>query len=237
MSLERPTIVAIGGGSCGLEPENFALDEYLMRLTGKGRPKVCNIPTAMGDATEPLVRFYSVYTADRCVPSHLALFHRTVRDLRSFLLGQDMIFVGGGNTAAMLAVWRQHGVDAVLREAWQAGILLCGVSAGANCWFQACSTDSFGPDLDPLDDGLGFIPGSFCPHYDAEARRRPTLREFVTQDRLPAGWAADNHAALRFEGTELVEAVASKPEAKAYRVSKAPDGSFQEQALETRLLM
>jgi peptidase E len=236
MTLPRPTIVAIGGGSCGLEPENRALDEYLLGLTGKQRPRVCNVPTAGGDASESLVRFYSVYTSDRCVPSHLALFHRTIRDVRPFLLSQDMIFVGGGNTAAMLAVWRQHGVDAILREAWEQGILLCGVSAGANCWFEGCSTDSFGLDLDPLNDGLGFVPGSFCPHYDGEERRRPTLRDFIMQGRLPEGWAADNHAALRFEGTELVEAVASKSAAKGYRVSKGAGGSFEEQALETRMV-
>jgi dipeptidase E len=234
--MDRPTIVAIGGGSCGLEQENRTLDDYLLALTGKERPKVCNIPTAGGDASESLVRFYTAYTADRCLPSHLALFHRTVRDLREFLLGQDMIFVGGGNTAAMLAIWRQHGLDAILREAWERGILLCGVSAGGNCWFEGCSTDSFG-DLGALNDGLGFLPGSFCPHYDGEEQRRPTLRQFVSTRRLPDGWAADNHSALRFEGTDLAEAVSSKPAAKAYRVSLTPDGRFDEQALETRLLV
>lgn len=236
MSLGRPTIVAIGGGSCGPEPENFALDEYLRGLTGKDRPKICFIPTASGDNDAYITRFFGAYTPDRWIATYLPLFHRTARDLRALLLDQDVIYAGGGNTAALLAIWRQHGVDVILREAWQAGILLCGVSAGGNCWFEACSTDSFGLDLDPLNDGLGFIPGSFCPHYDGEARRRPTLREFVTQDRLPAGWAADNHAALRFEGTEMIEAVASRPDAKGYRVSKAPDGSFEEQPLLTRML-
>ena len=237
MSLDRPTIVAIGGGGCGLEPENFALDEYLRGLTGKERPKVCFIPTASGDNDAYIARFFGAYTPDRWTPTYLPLFHRTARDLRALLLQQDVIYAGGGNTAAMLAIWRQHGVDAILREAWQAGILLCGVSAGGNCWFEACSTDSFGLDLDPLNDGLGFLPGSFCPHYDGEVRRRPTLSEFVTHHRLPAGWAVDNHAALRFEGTELIEAVASKPSAKGYRVSKTADGSFEEQTLETRNLV
>jgi len=234
--MDRPTIVAIGGGSCGVEPADRALDDYLLSLTGKEHPRVCHIPTASGDAAESLVRFYTAYTSDRCVPSHLALFWRTVRDIRSFLLSQDMIFVGGGNTAAMLAVWRQHGVDSILREAWERGIPLCGVSAGGNCWFQACSTDSFGPDLDPLDDGLGFLPGFFCPHYDGEERRRPTLRQFVAEGRLGDGWAADNHVALRFEGTDLLEAVSSKPTAGAYRVTRAPDGAFQESPVKPRLL-
>jgi peptidase E len=234
--MDRPTIVAIGGGSCGIEPENRALDDYLLGLTGKESPKVCNIPTASGDAFGGIVRFYNAYSSDRCQPSHLELFQRSVRDLRTFLLRQDIIFVGGGNTAAMLAIWRQHGVDAVLREAWQQGILLCGVSAGANCWFEGCSTDSFGLDLDPLNDGLGFLPGSFCPHYDGEARRRPTLREFVRDGRLPGGWAADNYAALRFEGTVLAETIASVPAARGYRVSRTAAGEFEERELETRLL-
>jgi peptidase E len=128
-------------------------------------------------------------------------------------------------------------VDVILREAWGQGILLCGVSAGANCWFQACSTDSFGPDLDPLRDGLGFLPGSFCPHYDGEERRRPTLRQFVADGRLPSGWAADNHVAIRFEGTGEVEAVTSRTGAMAYRFSRKADGGFQEQTMEPRLLL
>ncbi len=235
MTLSRPTIVAIGGGGCGIEPENRALDEYLRGLTGKERPKVCFVPTASGDNDAYLVRYYGAFSADRWTPTHLALFHRSVRDLRELIMAQDVVYVGGGNTAAMLAIWRQHGLDEVLREAWQAGILMCGVSAGANCWFEACSTDSFGLDLDPLNDGLGFLPGSFCPHYDGEVRRRPTLRQFFTEGRLPDGWAADNHVALRFEGTELVEAVSSKPTAKGYRVTKGA-GGFEEQMLDTRVV-
>jgi peptidase E len=236
MTLEKPTIVAIGGGGNAIEPENRALDEYLRGLTGLDRPKVCFIPTASGDNDAYISRFFGAFDPERWTPTYLPLFHRNTRDLRALLLSQDAIYVGGGNTAAMLAIWRQHGVDVILREAWEQGILLCGVSAGANCWFEACSTDSFGLDLDPLNDGLGFLPGSFCPHYDGEVRRRPTLTDFITNDRLPSGWAADNHVALRFEGTEFVEAVASKPAAKAYRVTRSASGAFEEQPLATRLL-
>ncbi len=232
----QPTIVAIGGGSCGLEPENRALDSYLLGLTGKESPRVCFIPTASGDADMYLLRFYRTFAAYDCEVSHLALFQRTIRDIRAHLLAQDIIYVGGGNTAAMLAIWRQHGVDSILREAWEQGILLCGVSAGANCWFEACSTDSFGLDLDPLEDGLGFLSGSFCPHYDGEERRRPTLKAFIEGDRLSDGWAADNYVAMRFEGTEFVEAVGSKPEARAYRVGKGAGGGFEETVVETRLV-
>jgi peptidase E len=236
MTLSRPTIVAVGGGGCGVEPENRALDEYLRALTGKSQPRICFIPTASGDNDAYIVRFYGAFTTDHWVPSHLKLFQRTVRDLRELILEQDVVYAGGGNTAAMLAIWRQHGLDSVLREAWERGILLAGPSAGANCWFEACSTDSFGLDLDPLNDGLGFLTGSFCPHYDGEVRRRPTLRQFISESRLPDGWAADNHAALRFEGTQLMEAVASRPAAKGYRVSRSASSEFEEKTLETRLL-
>lgn len=233
----EPTIVAIGGGGCGLEPENRALDDYLLALTGKPQPRVLFVPTASGDNDAYVARFYSVFAGERCRPMHLPLFQRTTRDLRDLVMQQDMVYVGGGNTAAMLAIWRQHGLDEVLTEAWQNGILLCGVSAGANCWFEACSTDSFGLDLDPLADGLGFLVGSFCPHYDGEARRRPTLRQFISQSRLPDGWAADNHVAVRFTGTELTEAVTTRLQARAYRVGCNAAGDFEESELPTRLLM
>ncbi len=232
----EPTIVAIGGGGNGLNPADRALDDYLHGLTGKPEPKVCFIPTASGDADGYIVGFYRAFSADRWRPTHLPLFHRTVADLRAFILEQDVVYVGGGNTAALLAIWRQHGLDEVLREAWERGVVLSGVSAGANCWFEASSTDSFGPQLEPLADGLGLLPGSFCPHYDGEALRRPRLGEFVTADRLPGGWAADNHVALRFEGTGFVEAVTSVPGASAYIVAKAPDGTFDERAVPTRAL-
>ena len=120
--------------------------------------------------------------------SVLTLFHREVSDIAELLLSQDVIYVGGGNTANMLAIWRLHGVDVVLREAWSRGIVLAGVSAGANCWFEACSTDSFGPDLAPLNDGLGFLAGSFCPHYDGEVLRKPTYERWVAEGVLPAGY-------------------------------------------------
>ena len=136
----------------------------------------------------------------------------------------------------MLAVWRQHGVDVILREAWQRGIVLCGSSAGANCWFEACSTDSFGPSLSALNDGLGFLPGSFCPHYDGEANRRPTLERFITNRELPAGYAVDNYTAIRWTGTELSEVVSAKPTARAYRVTRSVSGAFEQQEIVPRIL-
>jgi peptidase E len=142
-------------------------------------------------------------------------------DLRGLALSHDVIFVCGGNTANMLAVWRVHGFDRILREAWESGVLLTGCSAGMICWFEAGVTDSFGPELAGLRDGLGFLPGSACPHYDGEELRRPVYRRLVAEG-FPPGIACDDAAGVRFAGTELVEVVSSAPGAGAYRVG--PDG-------------
>ena len=138
-------------------------------------------------------------------------------DLRGFTLAQDVLVVSGGNTANLLAIWRVHGFDRIVREAWEAGVVLTGGSAGMICWYEACVTDSFGPQLEGLRDGLGFLGGSACPHYDGEERRRPRYRELVDGG-FPAGIAADDGVALRYEGPELAEVVACRPGAQAYRV-------------------
>jgi dipeptidase E len=154
-------------------------------------------------------------------PTPLSFYPWPPADLRGLALGHDAILVCGGNTANMLAVWRAHGFDRILREAWEAGVVLFGWSAGMICWFEAGVTDSFGPELTGMRDGLGFLPGSACPHYDGEELRRPVYRRLVA-DGFPAGLALDDTAAARFSGTELVEVVASQPGARGYRVG--PDG-------------
>jgi dipeptidase E len=159
-----------------------------------------------------------------------------VSDLRGFVLEQDVVYVGGGNTASLLAVWRAHGLDAILREALDAGAVLCGVSAGMNFWFEASTTDSFGAEIEALHDGLGFVAGSACPHYDGEAQRRPLYHRLVAAG-FPSGYAADDGAALHFDATgAFVEAVASREGARGYRVERRPDGAAVEQALPTRYL-
>jgi dipeptidase E len=160
----------------------------------------------------------------------LSLFSRDERDPRAVILEHDAIFVSGGNTANLLAIWRVHGADASLREAWTRGAVLMGSSAGMICWFECSVTDSFGP-LAPLRDGLGLLSGSACPHYDGEPERRPTFTRLVQQEGFPPGHAADDAAALHFSGRELVEAVATRPGASAYWVG--PDAEI---ALPTRLL-
>ncbi len=227
-------IVAMGGGGFSMEPDNPLLDDFILSLTGKPKPKVCFVPTASGDSDVYTERFFEAFPAERAQSSHLSLFKRTIADLREFVRTQDVIYVGGGSTANLLAVWRAHGLDAILREAWEAGVVLCGVSAGALCWFESGSTDSFGSGLSPLQNCLGFLPGSFCPHYDGEALRRSTYQQFIAGG-LPGGYAADDSAALHFVGTELVEAVSSQPNARAYRVER-PGDSVTETPLAARFL-
>jgi len=223
-------IVAIGGH--GMEPEN-PLDDFVLALTAKSRPRVLLVPTATGDADRLIVRFYGAFGASRCEPSHLQLFNIPPPDLRGLVLAQDAVFVGGGNTASMLAVWRAHGLDRILREAWEAGVVLAGSSAGSICWFEAGVTDSFRAELDGLDC-LGFLPGSNCPHYDGEEQRRPAYHRLVAEG-FPAGWAADDHCGLHFIGTELREAVSARDGAAAYRL-ELRDGEVVETPLPTRLL-
>jgi peptidase E len=211
------------------------LVDYIHGLTGKPRPKVCCIPTATGDSAEALLAFYNRIPAGLAERSHLQLFNRSVVDIRSFLLAQDVIWVGGGNTANMLAVWRVHGVDQVLREAWESGIVLTGGSAGSLCWFECGTTDSFNLNqLAPLRDGLGFLPGSHCPHYDGEAQRRPLYHQLIREG-FPAGYAVDDDAAIHFIGTEAREVVTARSGATAYRVELL-DGVVRETPLEARLL-
>ena len=223
-------IVAFGGDAMIAEPDNRLSAQFVLSLTEAGRkgsqagstaprkPRVCFLPTASGDPDSYIQAFHARYDG-LTETSHLNLFLRTVKDLRGFLLSQDAIYVGGGNTANMLAVWRVHGVDKILREAYDSGIVMCGTSAGSLCWFECGVTDSFGLDLAPLYDGLGFIKGSNCPHYDSEALRQPQYRKFIMEG-LPGGYAADDGTALHFITGEFYEAVSSKPASRAFEVRK-----------------
>lgn len=215
-----------------MEPRNPRLDRWLLALTGKPRPRVLFVGTASGDSKSYIQRFHRAYAKLPCEPAHLELFRRSVRDLARLILAQDLIFVGGGNTANMLAVWRLHGVDALLARAWRQGTVLAGVSAGALCWFESGVTDSFGEALQPLKDGLALLPGSFCPHYDGEARRRPAYTRHVKGGALPPGFAADDGVALLFEDTKLVDVVASRPRVSGWRM----DSGGHETALPARRL-
>jgi dipeptidase E len=213
MAMERH-IVGLGGG--GDTPAQTALlNEYVLGLTGKARPCMLWVPTAVGDDPSMSESFYEAW-ASRAEVSTLATFPWPPENLRDLILSQDAICVCGGNTANMLAIWRVHGIDALLREAWESGIVLWGASAGMICWFEHGVTDSFGPELAAMDC-LGFVSGSACPHYDGEEQRRPRYRELIDGG-LAAGIAADDGVALHYEGTDLAEIVTCRPGASAYRV-------------------
>ena len=245
MQLPDPrVIVAMGGGGFSDEPENPLLDRYILELArasaarrgrGTDRPRVCFLPTASADSESYIARFHEAFdpVADA---GQLELFKRTVGDIEGFILDQDAIYVSGGNTENMLAIWAIHGVDRALRLAWERGIVMAGISAGSLCWFEAGTTDSFGPDLSILDHGLGLVAGSNSPHYDGEPLRRPLFQRLIGEGRLPAGHAADDGAALVFRGTELAECVSSRPGAACYLVEPDGQGSVRETRLATRYL-
>ena len=213
---QRRQIIAMGGGGFSMEPENLALDRYVLAQARTALPAVTFLPTASGDAESYIAEFYAAFSGLPCRPSHLPLFARTP-DLRAFLLAQDVIYVGGGNTKSLLGVWREWGLPEVLREAWDAGVVLAGVSAGAICWFEQGLTDSYAGELRPLQS-LGFLEGSCCPHYDGDPMRRPTYHHLLQTGDLLPGLALDDGAAAHFIGDTLHRVVASRPQAAAYRV-------------------
>ncbi len=229
-------IVALGGGSFRTDPGN-AMDDYLLALTGQARPRVLFVPTAGGDAEPAIEAFRRSFLERRCVPSVLRLFQREHQDLAPIVLEQDLVFVGGGNTANQAAIWRVHGVDALLRRAWEQGTVMAGVSAGGLCWFDEGVSDSFHPTaLEPVHGLLGILDGSFCPHYDSEPDRRPTYQRLVADGTLAPGYAADDGVGLHFRGTGFVEALAFRPGGAAYRVEAAgAAGGAGVAARETRI--
>ncbi len=209
-----------------MEPDHLALDRFLLGLTGVETPRVLFLPTASADSSDYVQRFFTAYTTLPCRPSWMPLFRRDGSSVEEHIEAADLVFVGGGNTANMLAIWRVHGVDRALRAAWERGTVLAGVSAGAICWFEQGSTDSFGPGLAALDC-LGFLPESFTPHYDGEAARRPRLHAMIDGGELGPGWAADDGCAVVFEGTTKVDVVTSRPTATAYRVDDGVSGAVE----------
>jgi dipeptidase E len=220
-------IVGLGGAST--DEETRRLLAHVVGLAGKPSPKVCVVPTAAGDDADSVLRLYDRLPAGART-TYFPFFPWPPDELRRLALDQDVIFVGGGSTANALAIWRVHGFDEVLREAWEMGIVLTGWSAGMICWFEAGITDSFGPQLEGMRDGLGFLAGSACPHYDGEDLRRPVYARLVAEG-FPPGVAADDGVAMHFVGSELAEVVSVRDAAGAYRVDA--DG---EEPLPVRLL-
>lgn len=228
--------LAFLGGGFSTDVDGL-LDDWVLGQVSVPRPRVCFVPTASGDAPGYIEQFLEAFRSRSCETSVLRLFRRELDDeaLRMFLLSQDVIYVGGGNTANLLAVWRAHGVDRLLREAFDRGVVLCGISAGANCWAEGSHTDSFGP-LTHLADGLGLLPGSVCPHYDSEPGRRTSYRKAVATRALPAGWAVEDGVGALFTNGHLSDCVTRTPQARLYHVDPTPDGKATEQAVPCRLL-
>jgi dipeptidase E len=221
-------ILAIGGGAVLAAASK--LESLLLELSEVSRPRVVFLPTAAADGDERIALFHDAFRGRSCRPEVVTLFGVPERPAER-VAGADVVYVCGGNTANMLALWRVHRVDAALREVWERGGVLGGWSAGANCWFEDSVTDSFGPRLRRLGDGLRLLPGSFCPHYDGEPERRPAYTGLVGDGTLPAGYAADDDVGFLFRDTELVQVVAQREGARGWRVT--PEG---EEPIEPRLL-
>jgi len=205
-----------------MESGNPLLDDYVLGLCRSARPKVCFMPHASGDADHYIVRFYRAFPAERCEASHISLFRREQgpEDIRAHLLSQDLIYVGGGSVVSLLGVWAAHGIDEILREAWQAGVVLCGLSAGSLCWFADAVTSFHGAPR--RVEGLGLLPFSNCVHYEPGSSRRLAYHDFIREG-MRAGYAAEDGAALHFVDTELSRVVASRRSARGYRIDALGD--------------
>jgi peptidase E len=220
--MAQRNIVACGGfGLAG------PLSDFILSLA-RG-PRFCFVATATGDDPAYIVTAYES-VGGRAQVTHVKFFPWPPADLRELVLAQNVVFIGGGNTANMLAIWRVHGFDRILREAWESGVVLAGSSAGMICWFEAGITDSFGPQLEGMRDGLGFLPGSACPHYDGEDLRRPRYQQLVNEG-FPPGYAADDAVGLHFADTELTEAVTAQPGKRAYRVEPGSETPIEARTL------
>ena len=206
---------------CSNQHSDPALDDLVLRLTGIPRPRICLLPTAGGDSEHQIRRFYETYRDRLCEPSHISLFRLGSHPvpLREHLLSQDAIYVGGGSMVNLLAIWHAQGLDAILRDAWRAGVVLAGLSAGSMCWFEWGVTTSSGAPAPSR--GLGFLPGSNSVHHDSEPARRPVYCEAVRTGTIPPGWAVDDGAALIFRDTHLSEVVTARKSAQAYEVTQS----------------
>ena len=209
-------IIAIGGGGFGANPGQGVIENYILKQTKKKNPRICFIPTATGDNEAYKVNFYSTFTNLNCYPSHLDFFKRTP-DLNELILNQDAIFVGGGNTKSMLAVWKEWGLDKILKKAYLNGTVMSGVSAGAICWFQNGITDSWASNLKMMPC-LNFVKGTCCPHYDEEPERKPAVKKLLLKNKIKNVYAVDGGAALHIKNEKIFRSVIFKKNKSSYLV-------------------
>lgn len=225
------TVLAVGGGGFSVLRPTPTLDQFFLDLTGKSRPRIGYIPTATGDSAERIAQWLSITEGYDCDPVIISVYAPEDKHLPDVVRSCDAIWVGGGNTLNMIHLWQLWGIDSALREAFDAGTVLGGVSAGGNCWFEQCSTDSYGPTLKVIP-AMGFLPGSFCPHYDEEAERRPTLKRFLESGELKSGWAVDSLTGALFVDGNFVKGVSAGSEHWVYRVG-LEGGVMVEERMET----
>ena len=242
MTADAPTILATSAGYqrgpnglYDLRPGK--IHRLAAELAGTRTARICVLTQAMGDQQWIIGAHYAAFAGTEFTASHLQLFPMpNLADIRGHLLRQDVIWVDGGSVANLCAVWRVHGLDAILHEAWQSGVVLAGTSAGSICWHRGGSTDSFGLELRAFTDGLGWLPYSNGVHYDGEAQRRPTMHRLIAEGVLGDGYATDDGAALLYRGTALAEVVADRPGPRGYELKRAADGTVSETPLPTRIL-
>jgi len=230
---EKGQIIAIGGGGFGRNPNHRKIEKYILELTGKGKPNVVFFPTASAENQAYIIQFYKCFTKMSCEPSHVTFFQRTPR-LDSIINKADVIYVGGGNTKSMLAVWQEWKLDKLLLKAYNNGKILCGVSAGAICWFEQGITDSWASNLNVMDC-LGFLPEMACPHYQEEKDRRPDVHKMLKQGKCGPGWAIDGGAAIHFKNGKYYKSIQFYSDSYVHYVS-IKNGEVNEDKKEMYLL-
>lgn len=209
-------IVAIGGGGFGRNSTSILIEKYILNISGKNTPKICFLPTATGDNDNYIVRFYSIFTRLNCKPSHIEFFKRTP-DIKNHIMKQDVVFVGGGNTKSMLAIWNEWGMSDLLKNAYNEGVIMSGVSAGAICWFTRGITDSWDDELRILPC-LGFIHGTCCPHYDEEPSRIPYVKKILMQGEVTNCISIEGGSAIHFIDGKPFKNVSFKNNKNTYNV-------------------
>ncbi|MDC3323661.1 peptidase E [Gammaproteobacteria bacterium] len=228
-------IIAIGGGGFGRNPGDGVIEQYILDQTGKEKPNICFIPTATGDNEAYKVNYYSTFSKLNCNPIHLDFFKRTP-DLEQLIPQQDAIFVGGGNTKSMLAVWKDWNLDRLLKDAYEKGVVMSGVSAGANCWFERAVVDSWEEDLRVIDC-MGFVKGNCCPHYDEEPQRRPAVKKFLKDGIMESCYSVEGNCALHIKNDDEYLSVDFGKEKNAYIVSidddKVKEAAFNRLSIRT----
>ena len=220
-------IIAIGGGGFGRNPNQNSIEKYILNQSKSDKPNICFIPTASAEDPSYIVNYYSVFSKLDCNPTHLNLFKRTPR-LDSLINKQDVIFVGGGNTKSMLAVWEEWKLNKLLKKSYLNGKILAGVSAGSICWFNKGVTDSWASNLN-LIDCLGFINENSCPHYDSEANRRPLVHSFIQNNKINSCYVSEDGSALHFKEGKIYQSIAFYKGKKSYLVKQKNNEIIEEE--------